>query len=125
MPVTVTLERLLAVTSERTPVRMGRPSSLEHSGRNCCGHQWSGGSKLGRGVGDGQHLVMTGRTPTWCGVMVEHPGWSVGLEQGCPSGTGSAEGQEDRWPSANVHKDSALDFDITANESVNSGTELE
>lgn len=58
-------------------------------------------------------------------VMVEHPGWSVGLEQGCPSGTGSAEGQEDRWPSANVHKDSALDFDITANESVNSGTELE
>ena len=74
-------------------------------------------------MGYGQHLVMTGRTSTWCGVMAEHPGWSVGLEEGCPSGTGSAEGQEDRWPSGNVHKGSALDFDITANETVNSGTE--
>ena len=80
---------------------------------------------MARGVGDGQCLVMTGRTPTWWGVMVEHPGWSVGLEEGCPSGTGSAEGQEDRWPSGNVHKGSALDFDTTANETVNSGTELE
>ena len=49
----------------------------------------------------------------------------MGLEEGCPSGTGSAEGQEDRWPSGNVHKGSALDFDTTANETVNSGTELE
>lgn len=43
-------------------------------------------------LGDRPHLVMTGRTLTWCGVMAEHPGWSVGLEDGCPSGTGSVEG---------------------------------
>ena len=50
MPVTVTLERLLAVASERTPVRMGRPSSLQHGGSSGCGHQWPGGSMRG-GVG--------------------------------------------------------------------------
>ena len=76
-------------------------------------------------VGDRQHLVMAGRTLTWCGVMVEHPGWCVGLEDGCPSGTGSVEGQEDRWPGGNIHKGSALDFGMTANETINSGTEVE
>lgn len=59
----------------------------------------------GWGGGDVWHLVMMGRSETWCEVMVEHPGWSV--EAGgwlCPAGTGSIEQKEERRPCGSTHQ---------------------